>query len=174
MGHSWAIQIGQGVTVEARDMLALEEERWKAGRTGEEAMTASRAEHGGSVCSGKCVCARGGVRGARKELGRLAWVCQVASCRACGATRARTRSAWPASAARRPWRGHLARLEARDHLTGDGRAPAREPGPTGVGVRAKVRRPDGNAENTDGATSRPEHTDTQKFFRVALFDWFKQ
>jgi hypothetical protein len=48
------------VWVEARDVLALEEERWKAGHTDEEAMMASRAGRGGLVCSGKRVYARGG------------------------------------------------------------------------------------------------------------------
>jgi hypothetical protein len=61
-------------------------------------------------------------------------------------------------------------LKRRATWSGDGRVPAREPGPTGIVVRPKVCRPGGNA---DGVTSRPERADTQKFFRVALLDWFK-
>jgi hypothetical protein len=56
------------------------------------------------------------------------------------------RGAWPASAAQRPWRGHLAHAEERGHLAEDGRMPACETRPTGVAVQPKVRRPGGNAE----------------------------
>jgi hypothetical protein len=162
------------VWVEAMDVLALEEERWKAGRTDEEAMMASRAGRGGLVSSGKRVCARGGGSVAHVgswgaspgPAGRPTAEHAARQGRACGV--------WPGSAVRRLWPGHLARPEARDHLAGDGRAPAREPGPTGVSVRPKYAGRVGTPRRTDDATSQPEHADAQERFRVALFDWFKQ
>jgi hypothetical protein len=96
----------------------------------------------------RCVARAGG-------LGRLAWACRAASCCACSAIRARARRV-DTNAVQLPWRGHLARPEARGHLAACGRAPARSLGPRASGYGRKYADLVGTPRHADVATSRPE------------------
>jgi hypothetical protein len=113
------------------------------------------------------------VCGAHLRLGWLSWARRAASCCACSAVRALARRVY-AVAARLPWRGHLARLEARGHLVRCGRVPARIPGPRASAYGRKYADRVGTPRCADVATSRPERTGALERFRVALFNWLKQ